>query len=106
RLTRIVLVEIGATGQPVSELTEPRVLAAPVVAHAVAKFAVPLRPNWREIADLVAAFADVPGLGDQLDPAHDRILLNQIEKRRQPIDCGEVAAQRGRHNSAKTLEWL
>ena len=46
-----------------------RRLAAPEVADRVAVLAVPLRPQRREAADLVAAVADVPRLGDQLDLA-------------------------------------
>ena len=40
--------------------------AAPEVAHRVAVHAVPLGPEHREVADLVAAGPDVPRLGDQL----------------------------------------
>src|SRR3712207_7286656 len=41
-------------------------LAPPEVADGVAVLAVPLRPQCREVPDLVAALADVPRLGDQL----------------------------------------
>ena len=70
--------------------------AAPEVAHAVAVAAVPLRPQRREVADLVAAFADVPRLGDQLDLADDRILLDHVEERRQPVDVVQRARERRR----------
>src|SRR5215203_6430574 len=54
------LVEVGRSGQPVGEFVEGCRLAAPVVAHGVAVLAVPLRPLWWEVADLVAAGTDVP----------------------------------------------
>src|SRR5216683_6519006 len=38
-------VQVGAAREPVGELAESRVLAAPVVAHGVAVLAVPLRPE-------------------------------------------------------------
>ena len=66
---RVGLVQVGAAGEAVAELGERRRLAAPEVADRVAVAAVPLRPQRREVADLVAALADVPRLGDQLDLA-------------------------------------
>ena len=89
-----VFVEVRRAGQPGGELAQGGGLAAPVVADGVAVLAVPLRPQPREVADLVAALADVPGLGDQLDLADDRILLDQVEERRQPVDVVELAGQR------------
>src|SRR5205085_3673916 len=59
-------VQVGAAREPVCELAECRVLTAPVIAHRVAVATVPLGPLGREVPDLVPAFADVPGLGDEL----------------------------------------
>ena len=73
---------------------EARRLAAPEVADGVAVLAVPLRPQRREAADLVAALADVPRLGDQLDLADHRVLVDQVEERREPVDLVELAGQR------------
>ncbi len=89
-----VLVEVGGAGDPARELAEGR-LAAPEVAHRVAVLAVPLGPLGREVADLVAAGADVPGLRDQLDLADHRVLLHQLEERRQLVDVVELPGQRG-----------
>ncbi len=89
-------VEVGAAAQAMGELAERLIGAAPVVAHRVAILAVPLRPQRRKVADLIAALADVPWLGDQLDLADDRILLDQIEERRQPIDFVQLARERRR----------
>ncbi len=77
--------------------------AAPEVAHRVAVDAVPLRPQDREVADLVAAGADVPGLGDQLDLREDRVLVDYVEERRQPVDIEELAGQRGGQVEAEAV---
>ena len=78
-------------------------LAAPEVADGVAVLAVPLGPLRREVADLVAAGADVPRLGDQLQPAtDDRVLLHELEEGRQPVDVVELARQRRRRDRSGT----
>ena len=89
-----LLVEVGRPGEPAGELAQRR-LAAPEVANGVAVGAVPLRPQRREVADLVAAGPDVPGFRDQLDLAHDRVLLHELEERGQPVDVVELACERG-----------
>ena len=104
RPARRALVEVRAAGEAVGELGERLIGAAPEVAHAVAVLAVPFRPQRREVADLVAAFADVPRLGDQLDLADDRILLNDVEERRQPIDVVQLARQRRREVEAEAVD--
>ena len=70
-------------------------LPAPEVPHHVAVDAVPLRPQDGEVADLVAARADVPGLGDQLHLGQDRVLVDGVEEGRQPVDVVQLAGQRG-----------
>ncbi len=100
----VVLVEVGAAGEAVGELAERPLLAAPVVAHRVAVLAVPLAPAHREVADLVAALADVPRLGDQLDVGEHRVLVNDVEERRQPIDVVELARQRRRQVEAEAVD--
>ena len=60
--------DVGRAGQARRERRRRR-LAAPEVAHRIAVLVVPFRPARREAADLVAAGAAIPGLGDQLDLA-------------------------------------
>src|ERR1035438_7308271 len=60
-----VLVQVAGSREPRGELAQGRRLAAPEVAHSVAELAVPLRPQRREVADLVAAIAEVPPLRDE-----------------------------------------
>ena len=90
------LVQVGAAGQPVGEIRQGVVSATPVVTDGVAVAPVPLRPQGREVAHLVAALADVPGLGDELDLAHHRVHLNEVEERGQAVDLVELAGQAGR----------
>src|SRR5262249_33818667 len=55
-------VEIGRAAQPGGELAERLWRATPKVAGRIAVLAVPLRPQWWEAADLIAARPDVPRL--------------------------------------------
>ena len=104
RAAAVFLVEVGRAGDAVGELAQALFLTAPEVAHAVAVLAVPLLPLGGEVADLVAALADVPRLGDQLDLADDRVLLDEIEERRQPIDVVQPAGQRRGEVEAEAVD--
>src|SRR5689334_5190179 len=79
-------VQIGTAGKATSELIQHIVGAAPVIAHAVPVFSVPLRPQRRKVSDLIASFAEVPGFGDELHSAYDGILLDDMKKSGQSID--------------------
>jgi hypothetical protein len=57
----------GRAGHPFGKLGHFGRIAAPEAAHAVAELVVPFHERRREGAQLVAARADIPGLGDQLD---------------------------------------
>ena len=103
-LAAVALVEVGAAGESIREVGEPALVAPPVVAHGVAVATVPLRPQDREVADLVPAFADVPRLGDQLHLAHDRILLDDVEERRQPIDVVQLPGERRSEVEAEAVD--
>src|SRR5262249_18828969 len=65
----VALVEVRAPREAIAEIAHAPAVAAPEAAHGVAVLAVPLRPAHREPADLVAAVADVPRLGDELHAA-------------------------------------
>src|SRR5262249_49541638 len=65
--TAALLVEIARAREPVAELRHLPLVALPVAAYGVAVLSVPFGPPYREIADLIAALAEIPGLGDQLD---------------------------------------
>ena len=49
--------------------------------------------NEREIADLVAALAQVPRLGDQLHLRDHGVLVDDVEKRAQPVHVVQLAGQ-------------
>ena len=91
-------------GDPVGELAETGRVAGPRVADAVAVAAVPLGPLRGEVADLVAALADVPWLGDELQAADHRVLLDQVEERAQPVDLVQAARQCGRQIEAEAVD--
>ena len=57
----------------------------------------------REVADLIAALADVPRLGDELHARDHGILLDDVEERRQPIDRVQLARERGREVEAEAI---
>src|ERR1700693_1226014 len=77
---RVVLIQGGAARETRCKLSHGGRLAAPVVTHGVSVATVPFRPQGREVADLVAALADVPRFGDQLDPAYHGVLLDDVEE--------------------------
>ena len=104
RAAAVGLVEVAAAGQARGELAERAGLAAPEVADGVAVLAVPLRPQRREVADLVAAGPDVPRLGDQLGLADHRVLLDQVEEHRQPVDVVELAGEGGREVEPEAVD--
>ena len=98
------LVQVRRSGEPGGELAQGGRLAAPEVADGVPVLAVPFRPLRREVADLVAAGADVPRLGDQLDLGDDRVLLDEFEEGGQPVDVVELAGQGGRQVETEAVD--
>ena len=104
RAAAVVLVEVGGAGDPGRELGEGGRLAAPEVAHGVAVLAVPLRPQRREVAHLVAAGADVPRFGDQLHLADHRVLLHHLEEGGEPVHLVELAGQGGGQVEAEAVD--
>ena len=97
------LVEVARAGEARGELADVA-LAAPEVAHRVAVHPVPLGPEHREVADLVAALADVPRLRDQLHLGEDRILVDDVEEGREPVDFVELARERRREVEAEAVD--
>ena len=81
-----------------------RRLAAPEVADHVAVDPVPLAPQDREVAHLVAARPHVPGLGDQLDLRQHRVLVDDVEERAQAIDVVQLAGQRRGQVEAEAVD--
>src|SRR5690606_40437778 len=80
-------------GEARAELAVVPRLAHPEGADRVAIAVVPLAPAGREVAELVAAGADVPGLGDQLRAREHRVLGDRLKERR-ARDQGRAAMRR------------
>ena len=49
---------------------------------------------WRKAADLIAARPAVPGLGNELDARDDRVLVDDVEERGEPVDVVQLAGER------------
>ena len=86
------LVEITAPRQPRSEVRDLPRVAAPEAAHGVAVAIVPLRPGGREVAGLMAAGPEVPGLGDQLDPREHRVAADGAQESPVPLELAGPSA--------------
>src|SRR5690242_3014606 len=84
-----------------NQLGDLCLVALPEPPDTITVLAIPLSPQYREVANLVAARPNIPWLGDQLNLRQHRILVNNIEERREPIlvvqtarECrGEVKAK-------------
>src|SRR5690606_29361612 len=98
-----VLVEVRGAGESGGELAHGRRGSPPEVADGVAVLAVPLGPQRREVADLVAALAEVPGLGDELDLGDHGVLLDDVEEGGQLVDLVELAGQGGGQVEAEAV---
>ena len=70
----------------------------------VAVLVVPLVPARREVADLVAAAADVPGLGDELHLREHRVLADGVEEGAQTVDLVQLARERRGEIEAEAVD--
>jgi hypothetical protein len=69
-------------------------VALPERAHRIAIPPVPLRPVHGKVAHLVAAGAEIPRLGNQLELADGGVLVNDVEKGAQSIDFVQLTRKR------------
>src|SRR5262249_50101654 len=92
--TAALLVEIARAREPVAELRHLPLVALPVAAYGVAVLSVPFGPPYREVADLIAALAEIPGLGDQLDLGDDGVLVDDVEERGEAVHVVQLARER------------
>jgi hypothetical protein len=65
---------------------------------------VPLHPARREVADLIAAGAAVPGFGDQLHLAQHRVLAAGDEEAVALVEAVVVAPENGRQVEAEAVD--
>src|SRR4028119_204161 len=78
-------------------------VAAPEAARVVAKSVVPLAPAAREITQLVAARRDVPWLGDELQLAELRVLVDSGDQRSLGVEAVCSTPQAGRKIEAEAV---
>ena len=104
RLAGAALVEVARPGEPVAHLGQARPLPPPEVPHRVPVLPVPFRPQDREVAHLVAALPQVPRLGDELDRGHDRVLVDEVEERAQPVGRVHPPGQGGGQVEAEAVD--
>ena len=88
----VVREAIRRSGQPRTQFGQ-RTDGAPRVTDGAAIHVVPLRPRPGEVAGLIAADADVPGLGDQFDLRENRVGCHRGQHGRPGCDHGGCAGQ-------------
>ena len=94
----------GRTGEPRCQRAEHTAIPAPEAADVIAVLVVPFPPAAGEIAGLIAAGANIPWLGNQLQPAQQRVLGNGRQQRRGGIKAGIAARQCGREIKAEAIQ--
>ena len=85
-------VEIGRPRKAPAKFAHAR-STTPEVAEVVAVTAIPLRPEGRELTDLIATRTDIPRLGDQLDAAQGWVLLDRRHEGAEHVDVVEGPRQ-------------
>ena len=88
-------IQVRGTCQTGREAGQRGEFAAPEVTHRIAVSPVPLRPQGREAAHLVAVRAHVPRLRNELDLRDDRVLVDKVEECGESVDLSELAGKRG-----------
>ncbi len=95
RSPAVVFEQVGRASEARGKLRQLPAIATPQRAHRVAEAVVPLGPARRKLAQLVAARADVPWLGNQLHLAQDRVLAYCIEEAARGVEAMPFAAEDG-----------
>src|SRR4029450_7682422 len=88
-------VEIARTGQTVRQLGYLARIPPPEPPDGAAIPPVPFGPPDGEVPNLVAAGADVPWLGDELDLRQEGVLLDDVEERAKATDLVQLPGQGG-----------
>ena len=94
RLAAVIGVQVGRPAEAVREVRRLAALPLPETPDAVPVARVPFAPARGKVADLVAALAKVPGLGDQLHLADHRVLPDDVEEAPEPIHVVQLPSQR------------
>ena len=72
--------DVGRARHPRRHVGDEASIAFPEAPHDIAILAVPLGPTRREITELIAARANVPGFADQLNIGQLGILAERVEE--------------------------
>src|SRR6478736_1544980 len=100
----IVLIKIGAAGQPIGHFTDLAFVALPKTPHGIAILPIPFRPQHREIPNLIPAFADVPRLRDQFYLGEHRVLVNNFKESVQFVHPTGIPRQGTSEIETKTID--
>ena len=103
RLAAAARVQIARASYPIREFADQTAVPLPIRANNVTILVVPLCPANRKFADLISAFAKIPGFGDELYLREDRILMNDVEKCAKAIDFVQLACEGRRQIEAETV---
>ena len=95
--------EIGRSAKARRERLGGR-LRAPEIAHRIAELVVPLGPAGREGADLVAAGAAIPRLGDQLHALQLGILHHRLHEAVVRVEAAGLAREDGAEVEAEAVD--
>ena len=91
-------------GKAPRQHAEGKAVAAPEAAQVVAEAVVPLAPMGWKAAELIAARADVPRLGDEFQAAQLRVLIDRGEDGRMRIETVRSPRQCGGQVKAETRD--
>ena len=94
RTAAAVVENIGRPGQTFGKCTQITAFPRPKRAHIIAETAVPFGKRLREIAQVIAALANVPCFDNQLQTSQYRVLIQDLEKTAIRLEIG-FASQYG-----------
>ena len=105
RLAPVMVEQIGGGGHAARHFADQAAFAAPVAPHGAAIAVVPFRPLRGKCADLVAAHAEIPGLGDELcTEASTGSCRIAVRKAAVAVEAVRSARQRGGEIEAEAVD--
>src|SRR5208282_2535378 len=104
RTPAAVAEDVGRARHARGEIGDEALVAFPKTPDRVAVLPIPLGPTRRKITELIAIGAEIPRLGNQLEPSHDRILSDRVEKRAVLLVIVVLAGERRGQIEAETVD--
>ena len=99
----ITFKQIAGSGKASGELPQRQASLQPEAAYGIAIVVVPFGKQRREVPHLVAAFTNVPRLGNQLHPREHRAVFDRLKQRRLLAEPRRAAHHR-RQVKTKTVD--